>query len=140
MNLIEKARKIATIAHNGQYRWDKVTPYISHPQAVSCAVSSDYEKAVAWLHDVLEDTKITEEHLRNEEIPEDVITAVKILTKNKDSDYLNYIIKVKRNDLARVVKIADINHNLSDLDYEKNKQRYEKYMLARFLLQLWIVL
>lgn len=136
MNLVEKARKIATIAHNGQYRWDKVTPYISHPQAVSCAVTGDYAKTVAWLHDVVEDTQVTLADLEKEGFPYQVIDAVRLLTRDKGENYLSYLLALKKDPIARQVKIADITHNLSDLDYEKNHNRYEKYVLARYLLTI----
>jgi (p)ppGpp synthase/HD superfamily hydrolase len=58
MNAVKKVEVIATKAHEGQYRRDGVTPYIEHPKAVAARVKGD-EKAemVAWLHDVIEDTK-----------------------------------------------------------------------------------
>ena len=58
MNAVKKVEVIATKAHEGQYRRDGVTPYIEHPKAVAARVRGD-EKAemVAWLHDVIEDTK-----------------------------------------------------------------------------------
>ena len=136
MNNVEIARKIATKAHKGQFRWDGITPYITHPQAVSCAVKDDNAKCVAWLHDVVEDTDITIQDLKNEYFSAPIIEAVDVLTRRKSQDYLSYLLLCKNNPLARIVKIADITHNLSDLEYEKNHSRYEKYILAKYILEI----
>ncbi len=136
MNSVEKAREIATKAHAGQVRWDNITPYITHPQAVSCMVKSDNAKCVAWLHDVVEDTKLTIEDLKKEGFYAPIILAINLLTKLKvNFDYLNYLLQIKKNDLAREVKIADITHNLSDLDVSKRKDKYEKYILSKYILE-----
>ena len=57
--IVRLAAQIATDAHRGQFRRDGVTPYISHPEAVAKRVEGDdLAEAIAWLHDVLEDTAI----------------------------------------------------------------------------------
>jgi hypothetical protein len=56
------------------------------------------------------------------------------LTKGKDQNYQEYLEKVKSNNLARVVKLADLKHNsdlsrlksVTDTDYD----RVEKYKKA----------
>jgi hypothetical protein len=55
------AEQIARKAHVNQFRRDGVTPYITHPEAVvkKLGTESDDVLAVAWLHDVLEDTCVT---------------------------------------------------------------------------------
>ncbi|GIO28055.1 HD domain-containing protein [Ornithinibacillus bavariensis] len=139
MNLYEKALIIAKEAHKGQKQKDKVTDYIEHPIYVASLVKSEEEKAVALLHDVLEDTKITIQSLRESGIPEKVIAAVEVLTKRPQSRYFDYIELVKTNHLARVVKIADLKHN-SDLSRitnptEKDYERTEKYRRAMSFLK-----
>lgn len=62
MNIVDKALEIAIKAHKGQRDLAGVD-YIEHPKAVANLVNSDEEKAVAYLHDVLEDTYITEKDL-----------------------------------------------------------------------------
>ena len=63
------AESVATEAHRGQKRknpklefWDR-EDYINHPRRVSENVETDLEKAVAWLHDVIEDTTVTLDQL-----------------------------------------------------------------------------
>ena len=77
-------------------------------------VNSDEEKAVAYLHDVIEDTELTLEDLCEYGFSEEVLKAVDVITKKKGQDYQTYLNSVKENKLARVVKLADLHHN-SDL-------------------------
>jgi (p)ppGpp synthase/HD superfamily hydrolase len=130
MTLIEKAEFFARWAHRDQKRGDGETPYIIHPQAVvKMLQNDDYVKAVAWLHDVLEDTKITQQDLISLKFPADVIEAVKVLTKTKDVPYEEYLKHVKRNTIARCVKIADMLHNLCDKPTDSQKEKYKQGIL-----------
>ena len=70
--------------------------------------------SVALLHDVVEDSDWTLEDLRKEGLPEEVVQAVGIITKKRNENYEEYILRVKQNPLARQVKLADLKHN-SDL-------------------------
>ena len=129
----KKAYEIAKKAHLGQI--DKAgEDYIKHPEKVASFVSSDEEKAVAYLHDVIEDTELTLEDLREYGFSEEVLKAVDVITKKKGQDYQTYLNSAKENKLARVVKLADLRHN-SDLTRlinitEKDVERREKYQQA----------
>ena len=81
-------------------------------------------QAVAWLHDVLEDTNVTRKDLEAAEFPTEVIEAVVAITRNDGETYLDYIQRCKRNPLARMVKIADIRDNLSDMPTDTMIVRY----------------
>ncbi|MDU4651933.1 HD domain-containing protein [Sneathia sanguinegens] len=137
MNNYELALKIATEAHKGQV--DKAgVPYINHPLTVASLVDTEEEKIVALLHDTIEDTNITEQDLIDYGFPNEIVEAVKLLTHNKNVPYMDYVAKIKDNELARKVKIADLTHN-SDLSRlkeitEKDKKRYEKYQKALLYL------
>ena len=62
-NMYDKALEIATAAHRNQK--DKSgEDYIKHPVTVASFVSGEDAKVVALLHDVLEDTDVTEAELR----------------------------------------------------------------------------
>lgn len=127
------ALSIATEAHRGQF--DKAgIDYIEHPIFVASQVDSEEEKAVALLHDVIEDSSVTAEELLNAGLPETVVTAVQILSKKKGQDYQTYLKTVKSNPLARAVKLADLKHNsdLSRLETitDKDLERLEKYKSA----------
>lgn len=63
MDIIEKAIRIAAVAHNGQYRKSSKIPYITHPFSVGMILmDAGCEKdviAAGILHDVVEDTSLT---------------------------------------------------------------------------------
>lgn len=129
----KKAYGIAKKAHLGQI--DKAgEDYIKHPEKVAGFVNSDEEKAVAYLHDVIEDTELTLEDLREYGFSEEVLEAVDVITKKKGQDYQTYLNFVKENKLARVVKLANLRHN-SDLTRlpkitKKDLERNKKYISA----------
>lgn len=137
MSNYELALKIATEAHKGQV--DKAgVPYINHPLTVASLVETEEEKIVALLHDTIEDTNITEQDLLNYGFSNKIVEAVKLLTHNKNVPYMDYVAKIKNNELARKVKIADLTHN-SDLSRlkeitDKDKKRYKKYQNALLYL------
>ena len=133
MLLYQKALAIAEDAHKGQV--DKAgVAYIHHPLYVASLVEGELAKTIALLHNVVEDSAWTLEDLRMEGLPEKVVQAVGILTKNRDESYEEYLMHVKQNPLARQVKLADLQHN-SDLSRlttvtEIDRKRVEKYRQA----------
>ena len=132
-SMLELALSLAKKAHEGQL--DKAgVDYIEHPIYVASQVCTEDEKAVALLHDVIEDSSVTAEELLNAGLPETVVTAVQILSKKKGQDYQTYLKTVKSNPLARAVKLADLKHNsdLSRLETitDKDLERLEKYKKA----------
>ena len=132
-SMVDLALSIARQAHEGQL--DKAgVDYIEHPIYVASQVDTEEEKAVALLHDVIEDSPFTAEELLLAGLPETVVTAVQILSKKKGQDYQTYLENVKSNSLARVVKLAALKHN-SDLSRlssvtDKDLERFEKYKKA----------
>lgn len=111
-----KAYKTVVEFHRGQTDLAGVT-YTEHLKTVANNVSrvtdDDATIAVAWLHDILEDTKMTEKDLSNI-FSSEIVEAVKAITKLDNEDYDNYIKRVKTNRIATIVKIEDLKHN-SDL-------------------------
>ena len=90
--------------------------YITHPIAVMEIVRKggfdENCQIAALFHDLLEDTDATEEEilkLGNEEILE----AVKLVTKKKGYDMAEYIGAIKQNPIAFAIKAADRLHNLN---------------------------
>ena len=125
--------EIAKKAHLGQV-YKAGEDYIKHPEKVASFVSSDEEKAVAYLHDVIEDSELTLKDLREYGFSNEVIEAVDVITKKRGQNYQTYLNLVKENELAKTVKLADIRHN-SDLTRltkitEKDIERKEKYQKA----------
>ena len=135
--LINKAIEIAAKAHNNQT--DKAgEPYILHPLRVMLSVKGETEQCAAVLHDVLEDTDITEEYLISEGFSLEIIDALRLLTRKKEDDYMEYISRLKSNRTARAVKLADLTDNM-DISRIKNPtevdyQRFVKFRKAKKLL------
>ncbi len=134
--LTRKAMIIAYNAHNGQLDKSGV-PYIYHPIHLAEQMDTETECIVALLHDVVEDTDITFEELEKD-FPNEVIEILKLMTKDKNIDYMDYINKLKENPIARKVKIADLLHNSDETRLDEvtlnDIERKNKYKVALKLL------
>lgn len=108
-NLTKKAMILAYNAHHGQTDRGGV-PYIFHPFHLAEQMTDEYTTCAALLHDVVEDTNVTIDEL-SKHFPKEVIDAVVLLTHEADVPYLEYVEKIKRNPIARTVKLADLHHN-----------------------------
>ena len=126
------AEEFAEKKHFGQV--DKAgIAYIEHPRAVASRVDGDVEKVVAFLHDTVEDTDTTIEEIRSI-FGDEVAEAVSYLTRKKGVSYRKYIEKIKENEIARKVKLADLSHNMeisripnvTKRDIERIEKRYKK--------------
>lgn len=122
---INLATQIADKAHTGQFRNDRTTPYIKHPEAVASAVESRL-KPIAWLHDVMEDTSVTIQDLTYAGFPSYIVDAVEDITHRKSDTNMAYWKQMLRNPDAVNVKIADIKANLGDSPTDYQKIKYER--------------
>lgn len=112
MNDYTKALEFAATKHAGNKRKNGDN-FIIHPIRVSQEVKTEKQKIIALLHDVLEDTDATYDELKKE-FGTDIAHTVLVLTREKEEAYEDYIARVKTNNDAVAVKIADIADNLSD--------------------------
>lgn len=112
--LYEKAYEFAKKKHGTQKRIGG-DPYITHPVAVANILKKEgYDieyLIVALFHDLLEDTDATEDEIRSI-AGEEVLQAVKLLTKEKGYDMQTYVTRIRQNPIAYAVKGADRLHNL----------------------------
>lgn len=136
MSLLDTAMLVAYTAHHGQTDNSGI-PYIEHPKKVASFLDSEEDKIIAMLHDVIEDTFLTEEDLRPV-FGDKIVDIVVLLTKVKGEDYFDYINRIKGNEIATRVKLADIKHN-SDISRianptKKDYDRLEKYNKAKAIL------
>lgn len=137
MSTIEKAIEIAAHAHARDT--DKAgAPYIFHPLRLMLAVNTPFEQMAAVLHDTVEDTYITIEHLEFERFPREVLEAVKALTKKSGESRIEAAARAVINPIARAVKLADVTDNmdLSRISHptEKDLARLEEYKEVKRLL------
>ena len=102
-------------AHAGQT--DKGgAPYYRHPMAVADLLPADADEdevLAALLHDVLEDTDVTESDLRALGYSEKTIGIVTLLTRPAGTTYLDWIRSIaKSGNMGAIrVKLADNAHN-----------------------------
>jgi len=124
-----KALEWAIKAHDGQY--DKSgKPYVLHPINVSLLLESEDEKALALLHDIIEDTEYTLGDVAEWGF-EHLTEALDCLSRRKGLEtYREFIARICQNELAVKVKIADLKHNLSRIDTLPAKERglKDRYM------------
>ena len=134
MSTLQRAIEIATEAHKGQF--DKSgKDYIGHPLRVMEMGRTEEEKIVGVLHDVVEDTDWTFEALEAEGFSQEIIAALKCVTKiSENENYDDFIERVKKNPLAIAVKINDLTDNMDirRLPYlsDKDVKRLKKYLKA----------
>ena len=126
-DIVKAAKELAKKLHDGMT--DKYgNPYFYHLERVANRVremeynmvdeTSDINLYIvaAYLHDVIEDT----DHLIGDlidEFGETVAEAVKLLTRDKEETYADYVVGIKNSvflegKIARVVKLADLFDHL----------------------------
>ena len=128
--MTKKALKLSFEAHQNQV--DKSgMPYVFHPFHLAEQMEDENTTIVALLHDVVEDTDIGFDELYKIGFSQTVIEALKLLTHDNNEPYEDYINMIKKNEIAKAVKLADLRHNsdLTRLDNvdEKALKRAEKY-------------
>jgi (p)ppGpp synthase/HD superfamily hydrolase len=134
MSTLERAIAIAVEAHSGQV--DKAgSPYILHPLRVMLSLQSNNERIVGVLHDVCEDCPGWDlGRFIREGFPENVIDALRSVTKIEGESYEDFVLRASRNEIGRAVKIADLVDN-SDISRiheptDRDHKRLAKYARA----------
>ncbi len=133
----KKAMKLCFEAHKDQKDKSGV-PYVYHPIHLAEQMKDEDTTIAALLHDVVEDTEYTLDELRNMGFSKKSMDALALLTHDLSVDYMDYVLKIKDNPVAKAVKLADMIHNsdLSRLEVvdEESTARREKYLKAIKLL------
>lgn len=132
--MIEKAFRIVEEAFKDKF--DKGgKPYINHLLSVSSRLTTDEQKTVGLLHDLLEDCPEWTEEKLSLEFPNNIVESVVCLTKIKGEKYSDYLYRVKTNEIALKVKISDLKDNmditrlskLTDKDLKRITKYHESY-------------
>ncbi|HET6849860.1 MAG TPA: hypothetical protein VFH74_13420 [Gaiellales bacterium] len=138
--MVTKARSIAIRAHRGQLDKAGEDYFRAHVLDVVTRVGEDPAlRAIAYLHDVVEDTEWTLLNLLNQNVPTFVVDAVAAITHRPNEPRDDYYARVKANRLALAVKLADIESNtdpirMSWLDEATRDRLTRKYEHARAVL------
>lgn len=158
MSEILKAAAYAEQKHAGQKRKDG-KPYFTHVEAVANIVNmdwfmlipreaqdnwnecKDHVVAAAYLHDVIEDCGVTKQDLIDAGFSVMTAEIVDALSKKPGENYFDFIMRVHNGDRPDfcgafrtgmvAVKLADLQHNMSDLNEGSLK---DKYRLAHYIL------
>jgi (p)ppGpp synthase/HD superfamily hydrolase len=124
---ISIAEIVATLGHFGQKPTADGLDFIQHPKAVASGTPLRF-RAAAWMHDLLEDTSCTPNHLRAVGISEETIKIVEIVSRRSDETYEQFISRIAKSENvgAITVKLADLKHNLRPSCPESLRARYLK--------------
>ena len=136
--MTKTALKLCFEAHKDQT--DKSgLPYVFHPFHLAEQMTDEKTTVVALLHDVIEDTDYTLDDMKNMGFSDDILSAIALMTHDDDVPYMEYVALIKKNPIAKMVKLADLRHNsdMSRLDKvtAHDRERAEKYKKAIDLLE-----
>ena len=140
VSMVEKAYRIAKNAHEGQFR-KSGEAYIIHPLWVAIILADlemDKETITAGiLHDVVEDTIMTEDEIRKE-FGDEVALLVDGVTKLGRLSYSADKLEVQAENLRKmflamakdirviIIKLADRLHNMRTLQFMRPEKQKEK--------------
>ena len=126
MKCVENMKALAERGHVGQFRKDGKTPYVEHPRAVAAllakwGVADGVTLAIAWGHDLLEDTDVSEADIRRAAGPRhgaEVLAGIKALTRDPAAwpdkkEWLKHVARTAP-PAALLVKAADRICNTRD--------------------------
>lgn len=138
IDLIKKAYYFGELNHRGQKR-NSGEDYFIHPIAVAKTLSNmkldDQTICAGLMHDVLEDTPITHDQMKDE-FGEEITFLVEGVTKLKNLNYsskeekqaenIRKMVMAMSNDVRVVlIKLADRLHNMRTLEYKTRKKQIQ---------------
>ena len=138
MSNLATAILIAAQAHKGQK--DRAgNPYILHSLRLMFRLHKERDMIVAVLHDVVEDTEWTLEELKKEGFSDEIVDAINALTRRTGETYWDAIARAKRNQIARKVKIVDLEDNMdvrrlpkiSDEERDRLKRHHKAWLIMQ---------
>lgn len=106
-----KALKLCYDAYLGQYDVSGF-PYVFHPFHLAEQMNDEMSIAVTLLHYVLEDTDLTLEELATQDFGDEIITALRVMIRDRSTSYHQYLDEVKKNVCAKKAI-------LNELEYKK---------------------
>lgn len=111
MPTLEDAIALAVQIHRGQT--DRAgQPYILHPLRIMFRLTDPLAQMVGVLHDVIEDSHLTFDDLRQLGYDETVITALDGVTRRDNETYDEFVTRSLIHPVSRQVKLADLEDNM----------------------------
>lgn len=120
-------------------RTDKAgLPYITHLERVRDKFQDSFLRTIALLHDVVEDTTVTFQDLEQIGFSGSYIEVLSLLTRDKKLSYHEYISRIihSKNKKALLVKIADMEDNMSDVRLKRLDEVVRNYLLEKYSSQM----
>ena len=152
--VVVKAYNYAEMAHSNAQTRLSGERYFVHPYQVALILADlhvDVQTiAAGLLHDVVEDTGITDDDMKRE-FGEEIANMVDGVTKLSKVKYRNkeerqaeslrkMIIAMSKDIRVVIIKLADRLHNIRTLEYMPKEKQYQKAMEPlRYMLPLQIV-
>lgn len=112
MDKVELAKRLASAVHYGQF--DKGgAERIYHVLHVGQQFPAESpHRIVGYLHDALEDSLLLDQNGIYHVFGVEIHNAIMTITRMRGETYFRYIDRVKLNDIALLVKIEDLKHNM----------------------------
>ncbi len=118
-----EAKTFAILSHGSQLYGDG-TPYRTHLKRVAKFFSGSHTLgAIAWLHDVVEDTNIS--LITIDALFGSVITRAVDAISRREETYSEYLTRVEANSYAKQVKLIDLADNLSNCYNSRGRVKEE---------------
>ncbi|WP_442509397.1 hypothetical protein SH528x_000966 [Novipirellula sp. SH528] len=140
MSDLDEALVLVTTHFHG-VRDKSGAPYVLHCLRAMMGVQSLDAKMVAVMHDLVEDTSVTIDDLRQKGFSETVLAAVELVTHRETDSYEDYVVRIKANPIAREVKLADLRDNTDPRRVlfregreDRDTARIQKYLLSHQFL------
>ncbi len=112
-------------------------PYVMHCLRVLHGTSSPDAQLVGLMHDLVEDTAVTLDDLREIGFSPAVIEGIDLVTHRATDTYADYVIKLKSNKIARDAKMSDLRDNASmnrvlyrESSTASDSRRIQRYVLS----------
>ena len=111
-------------------------PYMLHCLRVMLSFTDPTLQIVGLMHDLIEDTPTTLDELTQLGFGTDIIDAIHLLTRTSEISYADYIIRLKPNEIARQVKLADLrdNSNVGRALYRTSRPENDLKQAGRYLV------
>lgn len=143
----EAARLLAVAAHGDALNRHDGEPYIRHVirvvEHLRSLGANEIVLAVAWLHDVVEDTEVTLEQIRDR-FGDEIAAAVDAISHRPHESRIDYYQRLGRNLTALIVKMSDGRDNQDPdrkalLEEDTRARLQRKYEVQNYHLFPWII-
>ena len=112
-------------------------PYVMHCLRVMMGTSDPRAQLIGLMHDLVEDTEVTLDDLTTMGFDPAVVEGVALVTHQDEDSYAEYVVRLKKNELAKQAKLSDLRDNASmnrvlyrEALVERDLKRIQRYILS----------